>query len=106
MSSFAAAFRVHVIPEIRRLCKLQGLYVALGVHGFAEAHSAVLDHARRRGSNHLPDDVLFELEDFICTKLLDGIVEFETIDHASSVVADKVALDIRRWEALWAKSLP
>lgn len=104
MSTFARLFREQSLPGIRRMCKLQGLYVALDVHDFTAAHDLVVEEARRYGSSHLPGELRLDLHDLIDTLIMGAVIEFEAIDAQCSAVADKVAADIARSEAAWAKT--
>ena len=97
--SFAEDFRRHVIPELREMLRKRGLFLALDMVGFDEACSEVMLEARKRGAKHLDDDAITELDDWIACTLLEQCKKFEPAVAQSAEVADRVAADIRRWEA-------
>jgi hypothetical protein len=99
--TFAATFRDIVIPDITRLCRAQGLFVALALREFSDAWSTVMAHATRRGASALPADILQQLDDFIGTSILRAVDEFMPSILERRAIADRVAIDIARCEAAW-----
>lgn len=71
--TFAATFRELVMPDLRTMCRTQGLFVALDLQSFTEASAAVMHHACMRGASKLPPHLLPELEEWIDTLLLEQI---------------------------------
>jgi hypothetical protein len=101
MATFAATFRELVMPSLARMCRTQGLFVALDLYTFSEASSAVMAAAVKRGASSLPDGLVMELGDWISTAILRAIDEFTPGVEAHCAVADRVAVDIARCEAAW-----
>lgn len=99
--TFAAAFREHVQPDLKRLCRVQGLLVALERRSFAEAYEAVFADARRRGALMLPADLFAGLENWITCSILAAETEFRPSVEEYRALADRVAADIERCEAAW-----
>lgn len=98
MSSFAAAFRDLVMPDLRRSCRLQALSMARDRCDFSEATDAVLAQAQRRGATHLPDGLISELIDWIDATLLRTVAEIETKPDAAREIVDEA---LRPLEAAW-----
>lgn len=98
-SDFAATFRAHVIPQLREMMPVRGLFVALGIEGFTEAHGTVMRRAAELGAYHLPPEHLSLVDDWIGTALLDAIREKQPVVDAGEALADRVAKDIAAWEA-------
>lgn len=101
MATFAATFRELVMPSLARMCRTQGLFVALDLYAFSEASSAVMAAAVKRGASSLPDTLLLELDAWIGVALLRAVDEFTPAIEAHRAVADRVAADIARCEAAW-----
>jgi hypothetical protein len=97
--SFADDFQEMVAPDLHELMRKRGLFLALDMISFQEAHTDVMALAVQRGALHLADDDLLALEDWITLTLLKQCEKFEPAVARSAEVADKVATDIRRWEA-------
>ena len=101
MANFSDAFRAMVGPDLRRMCANRGLFVALGLDGFADACDEVIAEARKRGAAHLPDAVHRQLEDWISATLL------EAIDAAMPTVrAAEAATDSRLWAVILERPWP
>jgi Na+/phosphate symporter len=101
MTTFAATFRELVMPSLARMCRTQGLFVALDLCTFSEASGTVMAAAAKRGASSLPDGLVMELGDWIGTAILKAIDEFTPAIEAHRVAADRVAVDIARCEAAW-----
>lgn len=99
MSTFAATFRELVMPDLRRMCRLQALAVARGRCGFSDASNSVFAHARARGATHLPvsliadngqrRDLILELHDWIDVTILKTIADVESRPDAAREIVDE-----------------
>lgn len=89
MSTFAAAFREIVMPDLRRRCRISALMVARERWSFTEASSHTFDLARARGAAHLPDGVLTDLHGWIDSTLLRTIADIETRPDAAREIVDE-----------------
>lgn len=98
--TFSEAFRQHVVPDIQRLCRVHGLFLALDRTTFTDAYDEVMSVARRRGAGHLPPNS-DPLEDWIMRSILLAEAEFRPEVEATRAMANKVAADIARCEAAW-----
>lgn len=95
MSTFSAAFREIVVPDLRRSCRLHALSVARDRCSFMDAHAAVMALALKRGMLHLPGDVLIDLETWIDTIVLKTVIDIENRHEAAREIVDEAL------EALW-----
>ena len=77
MSTFAAAFRDIVVPDIKRFIQASAPCVGLGVISFAQACDGAERIAARRGSARLPDDVFRQLVDWISDAMLREVEAYE-----------------------------
>lgn len=98
MTDFATTFGELVVPDLRRLCRVQGLFLALGLASFSEASDEVMEAAARRGATRLKSRELSELEDWVTTTILKAETEFAPSVAARRAIADRVARDIAEWE--------
>ena len=73
MTTFATTFRAIVCPDLARMCRSRGLFVALGMDDWSEAYDELMAVARARGACHLPDAMLFEFEDWLSAELLRAV---------------------------------
>lgn len=89
MSTFHAAFREIVVPDLRRACRLQALSIVRGRCDFIEAHTAVMGMARARGALSLADQLLADLDDWIDTTILKTIADINTRSDASREIVDE-----------------
>ena len=69
MATFAAAFREIVIPDLRKACVVQGMYLSAGLATWPEAFGEVLKLATDRGALHLPSSDWDGLTDWIAAEL-------------------------------------
>lgn len=97
--AYSEDYRREVMPDLRAMCSRKGFYVALEMESFNEAHSEVMGEAIKRGALMMDDDKITELDHWIAQQLLEQCKKFEPAVARSAAVADKVAADIRRWEA-------
>lgn len=67
---FVEAFRADAVPKLRGMIKSRGLFVALGLDRFSEAHAEIMHEACRLGATHLPPRELDRLLDWSATALL------------------------------------
>lgn len=89
MSTFQAAFREIVVPDLRRACRLQALSVARQRCTFMDAHASVMAQARSRGALHLPDGILLDLEVWIDATILRTATDVEIRPEAArEIVAE------------------
>lgn len=95
MSTFQAAFRELVVPDLRRACRHQALSVARDRCGFTDANIAVYRMATARGATHLPDGILLDLEVWIQTVILKTVVDIENRPEAAREIVDEIL------EATW-----
>ena len=101
MTTFPATFRELVIPDLRRLCRVHGLFVALDNRTFSEAFSAVWQEASCRGALLLPDNLMLEIEEWVMLTILKHEAEFRPSIEEYRRMADRVIEDIERCEAQW-----
>ena len=93
MTTFAAAFRELVTPDLARMCCARGLFIALGVSGWNEAFAEVVAEARRRGAGHLPAHAFAQLEEWVAATLLAAVDKAEAENEAFAAMPNA---------ALWA----
>jgi hypothetical protein len=74
---FPMHFRAHVIPRLQRLATAEAFCVVHGAQSWSEAFDATMAYARRYGAVYLPGDVLADLDDWLCTTLLEEITRQE-----------------------------
>lgn len=99
MDSFADHYRAIVLPRLREHCRLPGLLVEAGAMVFSEAFDQVFREAWRLGASRLPADKVLALEDWIASRIL---IEADAASDAvrdSRDVSDRVASQIKNWEA-------
>lgn len=77
MKLFAVHYRERVIPRLHNLVQAEAVCIVHGVETFDNACNVVMRHARELGAMHLPN--ILELEDWICTTLLNEIDEAERV---------------------------
>ncbi len=77
MTLFAIHFRQHVIPRLRRLATAEAFCVVRGAQSWSDAFDGTMSYARRYGAMYLPADVLDDLDDWLCTTLLEEITRQE-----------------------------
>jgi hypothetical protein len=99
--TFASTFGELVTPELARMCRVQGLLVALELRPFHEAYDTVWRVARRRGALMLPMQLLADLEDWIMTRILLAEAEARPGVEEYRAIVDRVVEDIERVEAMW-----
>lgn len=97
--AFADDFQTNVIPDLKEMLEKRGFFLALDLTSFQEAHTEIMALAIKRGALHLNDADIQSLDDWITTTLLEECKKSEPAVARSAAVADKVATDIRRWEA-------
>jgi hypothetical protein len=98
IKNFSILYRQHVIPRLKKTAHIQGLFLALGVTEFATAKSYVWGEALNLGAGNLPDDLLDEIDDWICEQILVAFDKAEPGVLKQRAIADRVAKDIRQWE--------
>jgi hypothetical protein len=91
---FAAHFRQHCTSALVVACQTQGLLVGLELIGFADAYAAVWQMARSRGATFLPDEIVEDLETWICTFLADEAGSHDADISNARRIADRVARQI------------
>lgn len=89
MSTFAAAFKEIVIPDLRRHCRLQAVFVAHGRKSFTDGTGVVWHYAMARGAGHLPLPNIDQLGDWIDTTVLQTIAEIETSPETAPSIVDE-----------------
>jgi hypothetical protein len=99
--TFASTFGELVTPELARMCRVQGFFVALERRSFPEAFDTVWRVALRRGALMLPERLLNDLEGWIMTRILLAEKDARPGVEERRAVADRVAKDIERTEAMW-----
>lgn len=97
--AFAEDFRTVAVPHLKSMLGRSGFYLALGMVKFAEAYDEVMGEAISRGALFMCDTDILALEGWIAHTLMKRCEEFEPAVAASAALADRVASDIRRWEA-------
>lgn len=112
MTAFPTHFRDHVMPRLRQQVAVQAFLVACGSTSYAEGYDVVLAAARRYGALRLPERLridgrtvrpLLELEDWISTSLLTGILQAEP--RIAEIEAEIAAADpVAHYEELAAAS--
>ncbi len=83
-SPFALAFRQHVKPRLKQRCLFWGAMLAVDECDYGHAHAEVMAYARKYGSLHLPDEIYYQLEDWVGAELLHAML-------AAEVLAEEVA---------------
>lgn len=101
MSTFAAAFREIVTPQLRLLIRVQALFVLLDMVTFNDAITDVHRFAVKRGALQLPAQLQVDLEDWIGQTLLEFIDKLTPIVEKRQAIADRVARQIAQHEAQW-----
>lgn len=101
MATFATTFGELVTPDLRRMCRSEGLFVALEMKEFQDAYATVWGEARRRGALMLPMSIIDQLQDWILNQILQAEAEARPDVEARREIVDRVALDIARTEAKW-----
>jgi len=80
MRRFANHFAEHVVPRLKNLITAEAVCVARQVEDYAGARSAVMAYARRYGSMHLPDDIFYDLDEWVSLELSKQIAKAEEQD--------------------------
>jgi hypothetical protein len=89
VSNFATAFRELVMPDMRRMCRLQAVFIAHGRHSFTHGSGVAWRLATRRGATHLPVAVVDQLDDWIDTTILTTIAEIEASPDTAPAIVDE-----------------
>lgn len=76
-SDFAAAFRRHVLPKLRAMIASRGLFVALRLDSFGEAHAEIMTEAGRLGAWNLSADHIDNLVEWTQLALLEAAIAAE-----------------------------
>jgi hypothetical protein len=76
VTTFAIHFKEHIAPRLLNLTKAEGFCIAHGEETFSNAHRIIMDYARKYGALHLSEDLLPELEDWVCSRLVEAIDEY------------------------------
>lgn len=77
MTTFAIHFRQHIIPRLRRLATAEAFCVARGAEDWSGAFDVIMAYAQAYGAVYLPDDVFYDLDDWISATLLEEIARQE-----------------------------
>jgi hypothetical protein len=83
LTTFAATFRELVTPDLARMCRARGVFIALGMNGWGESFDEVMTEALHRGAIHLPAVVFEQLEEWVATSLLRAITAADTEQYAA-----------------------
>jgi len=119
--NFPIHFRDHVMPRLRQQVTLQSFLIACGSATYAEGYDAVLAQARRYGALHLPERLRVwdeaaarfrtirpraELEDWIATSLLTGILQAEprVAEIEAGIETERVVDPVTHYDRLAANS--
>lgn len=94
MSVFAVAFRELVTPDLARMCRARGVFIALGMNGWGESFDEVMTEALHRGASHLPADVFVQLEEWVAMSLLRAITKAEAETESYADMPDKALWSI------------
>jgi hypothetical protein len=81
-SDFAAAYRRHVLPKLRSMIASRGLFVALRLDSFGEAHAEIMGEAGRLGAWNLS------------TEHLDNLIEWTQLALREAAVAAQERHDV------------
>jgi hypothetical protein len=71
--TFAETFRDIVLPDLDRMAKEYGYFVASEEIDFGDAYQRIMRHATLRGANLLPDHLYFGLRDLISIRILEEV---------------------------------
>lgn len=93
MTTFAQAFREHVIPDILRMIESHAVDVVWERLDFSEAINAAETEARRRGLCYLEDFVIDDFHDWVLATL--------TTEVARHIPAVQQAWDAERERWVW-----
>jgi len=84
---FAATFREHVVPDLRRMIPGYGELVAWNWMAFGDACDAVMTEARRRGAGRLAAAEQLRLDHWISVSMLHAMQR-----HATAVLRHECAI--------------
>jgi hypothetical protein len=70
MTTFAATFRAIVVPGLKRQIEQHALMVACEITEFDELYHDVMAQAYARGAWRLPDHILADLNQWVCSAIL------------------------------------
>ena len=80
--TFAVHYRQYVVPKLKIACEHMAPCILDGTQTFTEAYGVVIRFAQNLGANHLPEDVLMDLEDWISDTLLLEVQAAESLEDA------------------------
>lgn len=77
--TFPDAFREHVAPKLRQMIREGAIQCAAGLADFADVTDEVMRKAYRLGALRLPDDILYDLEQWVLTAAVEDIEACERL---------------------------
>lgn len=94
--SYLDDFRAEAAPEIKRLCRVYGLFLAQDARSYADAVDEVMQRAVALGAGYLEHNHIADLEQWVSAQILVGYDEFLPTVTAHRNLANRVAADLVR----------
>jgi hypothetical protein len=69
----------HLVPRLERLAAAEAYCVVAGVETFDGGYCALMAYSLKYGAAYLPDDELDDLEEWLCSMLVEEIERQELI---------------------------
>lgn len=101
MTTFAATFRTLVMPTLAQRCREAGYCVERGHWTFEDAAHGVMDFARKRGANHLPEQIWRDLDEWVDIQILNASIEFEDPEKRKVIEDDLISAAMKRFGISW-----
>lgn len=102
-SSFPSQFRRHVQPQLAAAIPIEAWLIAADIQSWEDGYRHLIDLAMSRGAGHLPDDVWYDLRDWLSGELVAAITLAEPGVAGRREALDPVFQDIERCEIIAAR---